>query len=402
MAGYLIGGRFLTGEITLRRVIPKSATVELTLNAAESIRADLSLPMTDPATGLSIDIPNQLLPKRDFLGWVENGTLLACGQVQGDPFTFPRASQINAAGAWEYFQQRLVLPVLGAGQLPSDVTSTWSGMSLRTIVKRLVQQARSWPFAGIPIDFEADVAGTNEREYKGADLVWVGEALRNLTEVENGPDVAFRPKLDGDRHIRWDLLTGSPELTQGGADHYWDLAARAPHAAAVSLDRDGRDLATHAYGIGATNEETDSRLEAKAISTALTDAGFPMMEMVEQRNSVVEAVTLQAHVDEAVVRYSAFTETFSIRVKRDRTPVLGSYWPGDWARIRIGENPRIPAGTYRVRIIRISFGATGDVTLDCAPERVAGGYPVPSSDRAWLTNQLRALQGRINDTNRGA
>lgn len=402
MAGYLIGGRFLTGEITLRRVVPKSVNVELTLNAAESIKAELALPMTDPATGMSIDLPNQLLPKRDFLGWVENGTLLAAGQVQGDPFTFPRGATVNAVGAWEYFQQRLVLPVLGPTQLPSDVTSTWSGMALRTIAKRLVQQARSWPHAGIPIDFEADVAGTNEREYKGSDLIWVGEALRNLTEVENGPDITFRPKLAGDRHVRWDLLTGTPELTQGGADHYWDLAAPAPHAAASSLDRDGRDLATHAYGIGATNEGTDTRLEAKAVSSALTDAGFPMMEMVEQRNSVVETATLQAHVDEAVVRYSAFTETFTIRVKRDRTPVLGTYWPGDWAKLRIGKNPRTPAGTYRVRIVRISFGATGDVTLDCAPERVAGGYPVPSSDRAWLGDQLRGLRGRINDTNRGA
>lgn len=56
MAGYLIGGRFLTGEITLRRVVPKAATVELTLNAAESIRADPSLPMTDPATGMSMAV----------------------------------------------------------------------------------------------------------------------------------------------------------------------------------------------------------------------------------------------------------------------------------------------------------------------------------------------------------
>ncbi|MGW9345577.1 hypothetical protein ACWGR3_28910 [Streptomyces albidoflavus] len=402
MAGYLIGGRFLTGEITLRQVRVPSCDVELTLNAADSIKVGLQIPLTDPATGVSIDIPNQLLPQRDFVAWFENGVVLAGGQIQGDPFSFPRTSTINAAGMWEYFRKRTVLPVLDTEQLPSDVTSSWTGTSLRTIAKRLVEQARSWPSADVPIDLEPDFGGTAEREYPGADLMLVAEALDNLTQVESGPDIAFRPKLMPDlRHVRWDLLTGDPDLSQHGADHYWDVSAPGPHAAITTLDRDGRDLATHAWGIGSTDEETSARLEAKATSAALLDAGFPMMETVVQRNSVLQESTLQAYVDEAVVRYSAFTETFTLRVKRDQNPKLGTYWPGDWARIRVGEGPRVDAGTYRVRIIRIRFSAQGDVTIECSPERVAGGYPVPASDRAWLANQLRTLKGRIDETNRG-
>jgi hypothetical protein len=401
VAGFLVGGRFLSGEITLRKLVPLSCGVELTLNAPESIRAQLQLPYVDPATDVDLDIPNQLLPKRDFMGWVENGVLLAAGQVQGDPFTFPYSSTVTAAGAWDYFASRRVLPVLTAEQLPSDVTSEWSGVSLRTMPKRLVQQACSWPSAGLPIDYEPDFPGDATREYPGVDLTQVDEALTNLTEVENGPDITFRPKLDGPRHIRWDLLTGDPDLTQDGVDHYWDVSAPGPSAVIDSLDRDGRDLATHAWGIGATDDETQARLEAKASSTVLTDAGFPMMEIVENRNSVIRKETLQAYVDESVVRYSAFTETFTLKVKRDQDPKLGTYWPGDWALIKIKKTARIPAGRYRVRIIRIAFDAEGDVTLQCSPERVAGGYPVPSSDRAWLADQLRRLQGRIDETNRG-
>lgn len=401
MAGYLVGARFLSGEITIRKLAPVSCGVELTLNAPETIRAQLALPQVDPATGSDLDTPNKLLPQRDAIGWVENGVLLAAGQIQGDPFAFPYSSTLNAVGAWEYFAKRYVLPVLDAAQLPSQVTSKWTNTSLRTIAKRLVQQATAWPAAGIPIDFEPDFPGTNEREYPGVDLMRVAEALTNLTEVQNGPDITFRPKLDGDRHIRWDLLTGDPDLSQAGQDHYWDVSAPGPFASISDLDRDGRDLATHAYGIGATNDETQTRLEAKASSSALIDAGFPMMETVENRNSVLRADTLQAYVDEAVVRYSAFTETFTIKVKRDEDPKLGTYWPGDWAKIKVAKTARVPAGTYRVRIVRISFDAEGDVTLNCAPERVAGGYPVPASDRAWLSSQLRALQGRIDETNRG-
>lgn len=403
MAGYLIGGRFLSGEILVRRVVPANVSVELTLNAADAINADVRLPLVDPATGVALDLPNVLLPQRDFVGWVENGAVLAAGQIQGDPFAFPRSSSIVGKGAWEYFEKRVVLPVLDPLELPSDVTSEWTDLSLRTIVKRLVQQACSWPSANLPIDYEADIAGSNVRTYPGADLTWVGQALQNLTEVEDGPDIAFRPKLSVDRrYVRWDLLTGDPDLTQAGADHYWDLSAPGPYAALEALDRDGRDLATHAWGIGATDEVTEERIEAKASSSALTAAGFPMMETVENRSSVILEGTLQSYVDEAVVRYSAMTETFRFRAKRNQRPVLGSYWPGDWAKLKIGPNPRIPAGTYRVRIVRISFAAEGDVSIECAPERVAGGYPVPSSDRAWLPDQLRRLQAHIDESNRGA
>ncbi|WP_144795684.1 hypothetical protein [Microbacterium paludicola] len=555
MAGYLIGGRLLSGLITIRQVIPRSASIELTLNAAEKIDVGLSLPLVDPATGVVLDVPNQLLPGRDFIGWVENGVVLAAGQIQGDPFTFPGASSIKATGLGDYFDRRYVLPVLGADELPRDVTSAWSGLSLRTIAKRLVQQAMSHPSSGLPVDLEADVAGSHEREYPGSDGMTVWQALENLTNVEGGPDITFRPKLSEDRrHVRWDMLTGSPQLTQGGADHYWDVSAPGPHAAVDSLVRDGRDLASRSFLTGVTlrnmlpnpialegldgyktgtnatnlrlaggspryggayfnwdsvasgsafldserghrvepgqtftfsahlrnpsgrpmrlmlrfrNAEGDGimssystawsdsswvrrshtatapagaadvtayiegqasaagqsflayalmlhesaealpfavdelQIQARAENVALLEAGFPLMESWENRSSVLRESTLRAYADESVVRYSAHTETFTLRVKRDQNPKLGTYWPGDWAKVRIGKNPRIPAGTYRVRIVRIAFQAEGDVTIECAPERVAGGYPVPSSKRSWLTDKLRALTARADEQNRG-
>lgn len=558
MAGYLIGGRFLTGAITIRQVIPRDAEIELELNSSESIKVTLALPMLDPATGTGISTPEELIPGRDFIGWVENGVILAAGQIQGDPFTFPGKSEVIAAGMDAYFENRFVLPPLASGQLPRSVSSQWSGLSLRTIAKRVVQQAISHPGAALPIDFEPDIIGTHEREYPGSDGMRVSQALTNLTNVDGGPDIAFRPKMAEDRrHVRWELLTGDPQLTQGGSDHYWDVSAPGPHASVASLVRDGRDLASrsfmagttlrnmlqdssfegtvsgdswktgsnaHAYTTGnqapfdgsargawtslaagwayldyargvsieegqpytfstymrtsaavtgqvllrfhntegavmaehsqaipttastwtrvhvtATAPEgaktatvyigglataggqvmgTDAamlmqsadlhpytpdeiQVQARADNTALLEAGFPLMESWENRPSVIRESTLQAYADESVVRYSAHTETFTLTVKRDQHPKLGSYWPGDWARIRIGKNPRIPAGTYRVRIVRISFRAVGDVTIECAPERVAGGYPVPASSRAWLKDQLRTLAARVDEQNRG-
>ena len=407
MAGYLIGGRLVTsgeldaGEVTLRAVLPSNARIELPMNDRGRIDVDVKIPLVDPVTGASVDLPNELIPGRDFIGWVEGDTIVEAGPVWADPFSFPHTSQIKAEGLWSYFDYRRVLPVLTTGQLPRDVTSSWTGLSLRTIVKRLVEQACSWPSAALPITYETDVAGIHEREYPGSDLTVISQALSNLTEVEGGPDVAFRPRWEDAtrRRVVWDLLTGNPELTQGGADHYWDVSVVEPHATIPGLDRNGRELATHMYVTGSTVD--DVQLQAKASSTVLTAAGFPMLEATQSRNSVLLASTLQAYADEGVVRGSAHVETFKLIAKRDLHPKLGTYWPGDYARIRIGENARTPADTYRVRIVRLTFAAEGDVIIDCAPERVGSGYPVPSSDRTWLADQLRRLQASIDETNRG-
>ncbi|WP_100813002.1 hypothetical protein [Microbacterium lacus] len=563
MATYLIGGRLVAGggraagEITVRALVPRTVSVEVVLNDAGSIEANVTTPQIDPITKTAVDLTTELVSGRDFLGLVVNDTIVECGPIWGDPNTPPFLSTLHADGLLSYFDHRTVLPVLTGGQLPRDVTSKWVGLSLRTILKRLVQQAISWPGAGLPIDFEPDFSGSHEREYPGTDLTFVGDAMRNIAAVDGGPDFTLRPKWGTDRrHVRWDLLTGNPELTQGGHDHLWDVSAPTPHAKLRYIDRDARELASHSYvqgvtlrnlqrdpsfeddpspwraasnasepvflsggthgaryaqwsaagagssyldggggttveagdkltvsadiGAGATRNArlmlrfTDSagtiladvysgaasapavgwarhvlfatapagstsarlyiegqatgaaqtfradsvmfttgseqvpfaveeiQLEARASSTALLSAGFPMLEAVESRNSVLRASTLQAYADEGVARGSGHVETFEIVARRDRVPKLGTYWPGDYALVRTAKTARLPAGRYRVRIVRVAFSKTGMVTLECAPERIASGYPVPSSNRTWLRDKLRALAGRIAESNRGA
>ena len=576
---YLIGGRLVAGggldagQITLRQLVPKSLTVELTLNRAERIDADMVLPLIDPNTRAIVDLPQQLIPGRDFIGVVENGRLLAAGPVWGDPFTFPHTSMLKAEGLWSYFAHRAVLPVLAPGQLPRDVTSRWQGLSLRTIAKRIVQQACSHPHADLPIDFEDDFPGDNEREYPGSDLMSVAQALTNLTEVEGGPDIAFRPYLTEDRmHVRWRMVTGDPQLRQAGENHYWDVSAPGPTATLPGLERDGRELTSRAFVRGSTVSQlvenpaavdnlngfdirassgthtlvrgtnlspvgparlrtcancnltsnvstwfavrsvanrveegraytasawighnvdgarslrvviawrgsdgniisesagipqsvssptgtaaspwvrltatgsapadavtadiearvddggvtgryvratgfmlhegtevapftfTDVQLQAVSEAPMLTDAGFPLLESWDSRQSVLRVSTLQTYADEGALRGSAHITSRPIVARRNATPALGDYQPGDYALIRRAKSWREPAGTSVERIIRVRFGATGDVTIDTAPERVVSGYPVPSSDRGWLNDQLRALSARVEETSRG-
>lgn len=569
MAGYLIGGRLVAGggldagEITVRAIIPASASIELPLNDDGSIDASVTLPLVDPITKARVDLADVLLPGRDFIGWVEDDVIVEAGPIWADPFKFPHSERIIANGLWSYFDHRYVLPAtMALGVLPRDVTTRYTGLSLGTIAKRLVQQANDHAYAGLPIDFLPDVMGDHEREYPGSDLKTVGDALRDLTALENGIDITFRPKWGVDRrHVRWDFLTGDPELAQSGDDHYWDVSVPNAHARVLDLDRDGTELSSREFTVGTTLRNlftTDPSFESgftavelgsgstgfvwygnggahgshhfawastvgsgyaavnikqtiqieegepltfsfwghtstagrpmrgmirfydeggvqiggdvegpltpvaladgytrvdtvtvaperantakcfilaypsasgqgfgadaiMALKTteihpfvveqlvlqhiawdnSLVNAGFPLLESSTNRSSVVLVDTLRAYGNETVARGSAHIQTFTIVARRDKFPTLGTYWPGDYAKVRIGPNARIAAGTYRVRIVTITFERNGDVTIMCAPERVASGYPVPSTKRSWLRDKLRDLNKRIAETTRG-
>lgn len=571
MSSYLIGGRLVAGdgldagEITVRAIPATGWSVDMPLNDAGSIDVDLTLPMVDPVTGVAVDLTAILVPGRDFIGVVENDTILEAGPIWADPFTWPKAARIVANGLWSYFDHRFVLPVLGAGTLPRDVTTKWADLHSRTIAKRLVQLACSHPNSDLPVDYEPDFPGTDTREYAGSDLIEVGDALRELTEVEGGPEITFRPQWGSDRrHVRWVLLTGDPELTQSAEPHYWDTSVPDAHAKIVSLERDGSDIASRAFLTGKTirnlirdsdfrdgigqwvpggangaivdkiagaaelargakgyslstwtgnsgsgsggaysrdvitvqegaryfvstaaqgtsksvrlmaqfqsetgvvgsaqiatgtvggsyttfsgtvtvpagavkmgvflyptagaqwvagntlrttqwvvHEETGEALpyfydtiqvQSRADDSSLLTAGFPLLESREVKSTVALQPLLRAHANETVARKSAHVETWTIAVRRDKFPLIGTYWPGDYARVQIGPNPRVPSGPYTVRIIGMQFGPTGDVTLLCAPERVVSGYPVPPTKRNWLRDKLRSLRVAIDEANRG-
>lgn len=564
MGTVIIGGRLVAGdgldagEITVRAIPAGKFDVELPLNGDGTIDIEAILPMVDPVTKSRVDLPALLIPGRDFIGVVVDGVIVEAGPIWTDPFTWPQTTRIVGSGLWSYFDHRHVLPVLTPGQLPRDVVSTWTGLSRRTLVKRLVQQACSHPASGLPIDYEPDIAGADELSIPGSDLKPVGEALRDLTEIEGGPEIAFRPKWGADRkHVRWDLLTGDPEITQAGDDHYWDVSVPDAHAKVIRLTRDGGGLTSRDFQIGSTIrnlwgnssfeegldgvglgtnatalinpesspfhgakyagwssvgaggsylsatrsvavEEGEWRtfsahvrasfaaqvavmirfkdasgmiyadivggyktasttgwvrphvsaqapagatscdvhivgiatsggqsfaadglmltegedlypfaedsitLQATATDPSLTDAGFPLLESVTNRSSVTREAVLQLYSTETVVRGSAHLQTWEITARRGKHPRLGTYWPGDYAKIRIGKNARVPADTYRVRIIGFAFNKTGDVSLRCAPERVVSGYPVPSTSRTWFRDKLRSLAVAIAETTRGS
>jgi hypothetical protein len=225
----IILGDLLTG----RRILDvpyKAADWDLELNGPGTVKATVDL--RDPSVA-ALDLGNSATPGKSFLAAVEGDIILEAGQIL--PTTYSRDDgtlTLTARGLWSYFDDRTLLPYIGdlpvvdpvSGESSAYSNSYWSGMHLGTIGKRIIQQSLLWPGGNLPIVFEADKPGTNERRYTGAELNIIGQMLENLTGVEGGPDIEFRPRWSSDRlGVEWFYRSGDPRLSSSGV-HRWNAS----------------------------------------------------------------------------------------------------------------------------------------------------------------------------------
>ncbi|MEV8029274.1 hypothetical protein [Cellulosimicrobium funkei] len=311
-------------------------------------------------------------PARCFLAAVEGDRVLEAGPIWSHSYNDDtRVLTVRAAGLRSLWNRRVVMKVLATGEDPAKTSLAWSGLSLATIAKRLIQTAMAHTGGALPLDLPADVTGENERTYPGYELANLGQRLDELEGVLDGPDLAFRPYLAEDRKgIRWRMLAGNPMLTQTGDDWSWDTSAARGSTTGLSIDRDATGLASRAWTSGDGVEQA-MPIELVA-STELTTAGFPLLEVSESRRTSANRSTLRSWGQASLAAASRPWMTWKFKARRDSYPLLGQYQPGDWARIFVpGGHPYLrgllPEGSYRARILAVS-GDQGDwVDITCAP-----------------------------------
>lgn len=328
-----------------------------------------------------------------------------------------RELTINAAGLWSYYDHRMVLPVLAPGVNPATVTSSFTA-SLGTIAKQLVQLAHTHTGGAVPVVFPTDESGTSVRNFDGYSMTQLGQALRDLTGVQNGPEIMFTPRRTAAdrRYLEWVMRAGTieqPLLSQAGDDWAWDASVPKGSVTAVSVNRDGSQMGNRAWMQGAGSDI--STLFSQANDTSLITAGFPLLEVADSTHSDVTVQSTLDHYSAGLLSRSLRpVESWTVKVRRDDTPNVGQYTPGDYVSLTIGGftrlgvqvelidgnevtvtvdgnitgpvldgnpsagsnpvttvHPYLPTGTYRSRILSITGDDSYDVTLQLMP--TAGG-----------------------------
>ncbi|GAB6938365.1 hypothetical protein ACQP60_04165 [Isoptericola variabilis] len=369
MSVQIICGELMTGRILA--AVPTTgsgASWSTVLNDSGDVQATVPLRSLNPNTRETL--LSYLEPNRCFLGAVTDaGYVLEAGPIL--PHGYDDATgtlQVKATGMHGHLDRRLAI---APPPWPSGVGRTalsWSGLSLGTIAKRLVATALAHPGGSLPIVLPADQAGTNERTYPGYELGYVGERLRQLAEVEGGPDIAFQPRLTVDGlSVEWVMRTGTtadPLLHQVGDDWRWDRGAVRGPLRLLGVDRDGSDVASRVFSTGDGMEE-DLPI-GLAETTELTDAGYPLTERVTSTNAT-DVSRLNAHALAGLGASVRPWQTWALETDVD-SPTLGTYRPGDWASVSIPPGHiYLRAGTYRTRILEISGDKSRKVSLKLAP-----------------------------------
>lgn len=382
----IFGGDLRTGLIRVRNIAATNGSCAVTLGGAGTIGAGVRLPQADPFTGIVLPLPALLVPGKSFLAWEEDGVILNAGPIWSDDYSFDtKKLQMNAAGLRSYWDYRFVIPALDDGDpddLPSGKDTVISGVSLRTIAKRLVQQAQSWTAGSVPVVFEDDFPGDALRTYKGHELHVVNEKLKQLSEVQNGPDIMFNPRYTDDArtHIEWLMETGDPQIKQAGAPHKWDASGLPnPSIKGAGITRDATGLTTDNYQTGSTPEDTPEDpdpypLLAKSYDSYLTDPArmYPRLESSVDRSSVINRPVLQSGADEATMVGRMVTQTWKFQAKKDVTPKITDYRVGHFGKITTKDDPFVGSGDQAVRIMEISTTLENAfATLTCAPSREA-------------------------------
>ena len=362
--------------LTGRRLTPlpvSSASWTITTNADETMTCSI---LGDSLDSIALRVWELTTLARNGLLFVVAGVPVAAGPIWKRTYNQGKSITLTAGGLRSYWERRIVLPatarelsLVNAQGVPRVALNTsHSGLSLGTIAKRYVELVQAWPGAAIPMILPDDELGTRERTVLGIDVKRVSELHDNLSAVEGGPDIAFRPRFAADGlGVEWEMEVGSEAAPRlGNADPTltgWTVGAPTGSTAYdLQVDEDGTGHVEEAWAIGGASD--DRVLAARAQSPTLAAAGFPLLQgSITGLADVAVQSTVQGYADQAVNlgQYAASFWKARVRASGRGVPVLGDYWLGDLVTITVDPaEPVLPSGDFVRRIASISGDAAGD------------------------------------------
>lgn len=280
---------------------------------------------------------------------------------------------LSCEDLWGLLKRRLVLdPILdvySGGQVaardkayPAPWMVTMRG-TLASIARDLVELAvKAGP---VPVVLPARQSGDAVRTYAGPDLATVASRLEELTQVIDGPEVLFDPRLEeGGTGLSWHMLTGSPELV--GATHRLDARRRAVPLVDLSVDEDASDMVGDSWARGESAD--DLTLMAHVHDPWLEGRGWPLLQSADTSHSSVSALsTLTAWARTPTLMRARSAEVVSLRLRRtdEAGYALGdAVMPGDHVRLR-HDDPYLGAGVIGLKVLEVSGDEGEWVSLSC-------------------------------------
>lgn len=321
------------------------------LNRAGNMTARISASKVAAGMGLR----ELLVPWRVNLAVVRGTRVLFAGVLRRAGVQ-AGAVTLDCGGGLAWFERRLVLNHLLAdswvdGEVQVDENNPlpqWhlalSG-SLASIARDLVAESLKW--GALPVTLPAREPGLNVRNYDCFDFAAVADRLRDLTELQDGIELRFTPRLLDNGSLNF-LFEASPELVSSTWE--WNTVAPGARCMVDSIDHDGEPMCSQVFAVGGKKDDVVlvSRVAAPAGDVPVLQAALTSHSSV----SILE--TLQGYAGEMLERGKITQESFSLRVGAEY-----AVQAGDWANVRV-RDWFLGETLLPLKIVSVAGGAGSD------------------------------------------
>jgi hypothetical protein len=192
------------------------------------------------------------------------------------------------------------------------------------------------------------VPGTESRVWRDYQMPIVEPELRELQNVDGGPDIDFAPRWSSSGKLEWEVRVG--DLT--GPQLEWNLSAPEPSLTLESFVEDGLNQGTAFYAVG-NGSETDL-----LVRTARTSTNGPALERVVPYAQVDDGDVLQKHASADARAFAAPTREYEFSMQAGGSPGLNDLVLGQTIRTYTTGDEWLLAGWTSHRLV----GFTGDHT----------------------------------------
>lgn len=333
---------------------------------AECGVVDLSTP------GWREELEQNLMPFMYGAALFWDGVPIVIGPFTGTPQFTDDGVSVTVGGVTDILAKRFVV----SENFSATSTLSWSGLSLGTIAKRVVQAALAKPNGGLPITFGDDETapkdayhtrtfyGYNVANLSAADILSkIANVGSDSVEGVYGPDIDFRPEIVDSQHVGWHMTFGTENDPYIGQDSIHDWEEGSDGTGNLTRKFSADYVAHRVYGVG---DGQDEGTRVTRVSTDIPEH-MPLLESVISDSQWSNDNLLKAHANASL--QAAPLRQFTLDVRADGATPLGTFWPGDVCKVTTHDTAGF-SRTWDLRIQSMSGDESPMVSLTFDPTKI--------------------------------
>lgn len=334
----------------------------------------------------SVNLRKSDLPKVDYDTWLApwwagvvlfwDGYPIVAGPIISRPNEDFDSVSLSCLGIRAVLSRRIAVTEMSDWSKLAKSTIKYTGMSLGTIAKRVIERVQEKPGGNLPItypvadEFTANDAN-HQRTYQGFNVqnINADDILTKLANVINGPDFMFKPRLLSPSQLTFDMWHGTEKNTRIFQNNtpIWDSTAAFGAVVGAQTIMSGDQQTSRVFSLGAGMDQ--GQIITVATNNGPLVRGFPLLETtINSGNSENKNVVAQ-HGTAKLSNNAGMKQQLQLTVRADDTVnYLSTFWPGDLVKIHVAGWISLPNGTSDYRLLNMNGDESANVRLSLQPE----------------------------------